>query len=115
MSNVGFVIDFKPTGEVEAMHNDKFDLGFLGRKSVERATDIRFFQSSQQWDIYVPKPWPHVGGEFQHVRGAEGFATYEGARQVEVAWLNSCRRDGVEPTSAAGLELLRQIRSTLGL
>ena len=43
------VIDFTPEGMAQAMHNDKFDLSFLGRQSIERATEIVFDEDYQQW------------------------------------------------------------------
>jgi hypothetical protein len=109
------VIDFLPTGEVEAMHNDKFDLSFLGRQSIERATEIKFDQASQKWAIWFPKSWPHIGGGYFQVGSATGFATYEGARAVEVEWLNSCRLLGFRPISKHGLTELEAIRSAAKL
>jgi hypothetical protein len=110
---VGFVIDFKPTGEVEAMHNDKFDLGFLGEKLVYRETDIKFDTKTQKWAI-----WPRLEEDQDHYYGiacARGFATYEGARQAEVAWINSSRLEGVHHTSPRGLDILIKLREQMGL
>lgn len=105
------VIDFTPEGTAQAMHNDKFDLSFLGAQRIERATEIKFDSATQRWGIWLPKPWPHVGGEYFEVQGGGGFHTYEGARKVEVSWLNACRIQGVDPASQQGLNVLQVIRN----
>lgn len=102
------VLTFSATGQVDGLHMDKFDLGFLGDKSVRRATEIVFDETSQQWDIimclesgrHAAKSWP----------GQHGFANYEQARDVEVAWLNLCRSQGVEWDSVKGEDLLDEAR-----
>jgi hypothetical protein len=114
-AKVGHVIDFTPEGEVQAMHNDKFDLSFLGKQSIERATEIKFDEPSQKWGILFPGPHEDGSEGYRSNELALGFSTYEGARQVEVAWLNSCRREGVHPLELSGLEHLRQIREASGL
>ena len=101
------VISFSPTGEAQAMHNDKFDLSFLGRQSIERATEIKFFGVTQTWTITFPDD---DGRHYRWTKECEGFPTYEGARKIEVAWLNECRAAGLEPMSKGGLQLLRGIR-----
>lgn len=111
----GHVISFKPNGEVTALHNDSFDLSFLGRQRIRRATDIRFSEGTQQWSLWLPKPWPHVGGEFFMAPGADGFSSYETARKVEVEWLNSCALLGVDPDSEEGLTVLVGVRSRIGV
>lgn len=111
----GHVISFKPNGEVTALHNDSFDLSFLGRQQIKRATDIRFDSATQTWGLWLPKPWPHVGGEFYTFNGAGGFVSYEEARKVEVEWLNTSALLGVHPTSESGLSLLAEVRRKLGV
>lgn len=101
------VIEFFPSGEVEAMHNDEFPLSFLGRQSIERATEIAFDPAKQAWAICLP----NVLHGYLVVDGGEGFLTYEGARKVEVVWLNQCRMEGVSPDSPDGLVILSDIRS----
>lgn len=107
------IIDFTPEGAAQAMHIDQFDLGFLGNKHVERATEIRFNETSQKWDIALPRRGNMVGSNEDAIIGfsvpfpeAEGFETYEGARQIEVLWLNRCRRWGIDPDTDAGRRLL---------
>lgn len=106
------VIDFNLDGSVEAMYSDAFPLGFLGLQTIERASEIKFSEATQKWGLCLPLD--HAKG-FYAVRGAEDFNTYEGARRVEVAWLNSARLKGVRPDSETGLGILRQLRRELGL
>ena len=115
------VIDFTPDGQAQAMHRDDMNLSFLGRQSIVRATEIKFNEDTQKWDICYPAMIADDFGEsspigwWRGINHACGFATYEGARQVEVEWLNSCRLEGVQSDSERGLEILRQIRGTTGL
>lgn len=95
MSNRELVIDFSAAGEVKAMHMDGFDLGFLGQKHVERATEIKFDEASQTWELFVPGG---LDGLWLIVENGRGFSGYETARNFEVAWLNVCRHKGIEPT-----------------
>lgn len=113
--SVGHIIDFSPDGQVQAMHNDRFNLGFLGNQSIERASEIKFNETTQTWGIWLHRGDHHVN--FRDltpfnppVPGADGFTDYERARQVEVKWLNLCRRDNVSPVSDSGLKLLQQAR-----
>lgn len=108
---IPMIIDFSDTGEVEALHRETvLDLGFLGPQSIERATDIRFNTAKQAWGIH---PRASSGGFYlPPSESAEGFASYEHAREVEVLWLEGCRRDGVNPVSPAGLALLAAARKT---
>lgn len=113
----GHVIDFRPDGSVQAMHNDRFDLAFLGRQKVERATEIKFNESTQRWGIWVHRDDHHINFATMSpfnppVENADGFLSYEKARQVEVSWLNACRLEGCAPESPAGLAALKFIRGT---
>lgn len=110
MNNV-HVIDFFPTGAVESMYSDNFQLSFLGEQSIQRATEIAFDPKVQAWAIALP----HVLHGYLVVDGGEEFSTYEGARQVEVAWFNACRIAGVAPDSPEGLVILSDTRESLGL
>ncbi len=105
------VISFDQTGEVNAMHRDQFDLGFLGNQKIERASDIRFDEDSQLWDIWLLEG---PGARLPRITSAaRGFNTYEQARDVEVAWLEGVALLGVEAISDRGIQLLRDIRLTL--
>lgn len=109
------VIDFLPTGEAQSMHVDKFDLGFLGSKSVKRATEIKFDEKTQQWGLYLPlEPLQHGDGEsYYPVAEAQGFPSYEVAREAEVLWLNVCRAKGEEPNGAYGKGVITRIKSAM--
>lgn len=106
------IIDFTPEGTVESLHNDSFDLGFLGAKTVTRATEIRFHEESQTWQIELPvmSVLEDLGGPTAPVctgfqlpfPEARGFATYEQARRIEVRWLDACRLQGFDPWSING-------------
>lgn len=103
------VIDFFADGQAQAMHRDSFDLGFLGTKKVERASDIRFDDSSQLWDIHVtPTNRCSV-----LVASARGFDAYDAARRVEVTWFDACRIQSAIPLSEKGQSILQKIRAGL--
>jgi len=105
------VIDFTSEGTAQAMHSDKFPLAFLGAQSITRATDIKFNEDTQTWGLYLPSDI----GTWEGVPEAQGFDTYEGARKVEVRWLNVCRLRGVNPESNDGLSALKLIRRAVAL
>ena len=108
------VIDFNPDGTVEMMQDDKIGLGFLGRQEVRRATEIKWNNTSQDWEIelllYTSDGVP-AGG--QVVPQAKGFASYSLARAVEVKWLTMARAANVSPTTAEGLLYLMNARGVL--
>lgn len=100
------VIAISPSGKVEAMHQDGFDLAFLGDRSIRRQTEIKFNLESQRWDItYLDAE------EGQHLHPSlSGFAGYDEARGYEVRWINQCRLDGIDPMSDRGLFLMQSMR-----
>lgn len=99
------VIDFRANGTVEAMHRDKFPLDFLGKQAIKRASDIRFDEQAQLWDIHLA-----VDDKFVEVGTAKGFATYDEARKMEVRWLEMARLHDLDPMSEGGLNLLAVLR-----
>lgn len=109
------VIDFLPTGEAQSMHVDKFDLGFLGNKSVKRATEIKFDEKDQQWGLYLPYPEAIAQGSegYYPVPEAQGFPTYEVAREAEVLWLNVCRAKGEEPDGVFGKGVITRVKTAM--
>lgn len=113
--NKQLVVDFLPTGEVNSMHVDTFDLGFLGNKSVQRATEIKFDEDTQLWGLYLPLEGQLPGDTqaFYPVVEAQGFPTYEVAREAEVLWLNVCRSKGEEPSGAYGKGVIARIKSAM--
>ena len=43
---------FTPRGHIDCLYTEAIDLRALGRLQVVRATDIRFNDSSQEWDVH---------------------------------------------------------------
>lgn len=87
------VINISPSGEVRAVHSDKFSLGFLGPQNIVRASDIRWDEESQSWGI-----WFNVGGEFVPPLPAyAGFSTYETVRKLEVRVMETAMLYGKSP------------------
>ncbi|MGB6221549.1 hypothetical protein [Haloferula sp.] len=43
---------FNPGGHIDCLYTEAIDLRELGRLHVVRATDIRFDESTQQWDVH---------------------------------------------------------------
>lgn len=106
------VITFDSEGSAESLHIDQFDLGFLGKKHITRATDITFDDDSQTWTIYLLTEGKDPVLAWA---GCKGLPTYEVARSVEVAWLNLCRVNDASPKSGEGHTYLNQARKANGL
>ena len=45
------ILRFNPGGHIGCLYTEAIDLRALGRLHVVRATDIRFNDQSQQWDV----------------------------------------------------------------
>lgn len=45
------ILRFNPNGSIDCLYTEAIDLRALGRLQVFRATDIRFNEKSQQWDV----------------------------------------------------------------
>ena len=43
---------FMPGGQIDCLYTEAIDLRLLGRLQVVRATDIRFNDQNQQWDVH---------------------------------------------------------------
>lgn len=43
---------FNPGGSIDCLYTEAIDLRVLGRLQVVRATDIRFNDTSQEWDVH---------------------------------------------------------------
>lgn len=98
------VIDVHHDGKVEGMHFDQFDLGFLGKKRVERASDIVWDAMGEYWEIRVAQ------AQRETPQATQGFTTYESAREFEVAWFQECRKQGVSPDSEEGERIAIDLR-----
>lgn len=91
------VISIGVDGRVRSMHNDKFNLGVLGPQRIERASDIRFNEDTQQWDI-----WFVIDGEYEPPAPPyRGFSGYDEARKFEVLVMNECLKTGLPPDDPA--------------
>lgn len=94
------VIDCNSNGTVEGLHFDAFDLGFLGRKHVERASEIFHNAETDLWDILLPsqgRAYPEV----------QGFSGYDTARRFEVLWLQDCRKLSIDPIADEDMARVR--------
>lgn len=103
------VLEFNPAGEAKAMHRDEFPLAFLGKMSIKRASDIRFSETTQLWDIWLMRK----NGQEWLCDDARGLPAYDVARSVEVAWLDTCLTLGLDPISEPGVSELRKIRNSI--
>lgn len=107
------VITFDESGGAESLHIDQFSLAFLGKMHITRATDIKFEDATQDWTIYLLD----AQGENPALawKGCKGLPSYDVARTVEVAWLNLCRINEVDPRDGEGHTYLNQARKANGL
>ncbi len=103
------VISIAVDGYISAMHNDKFDLSFLGKQSIKRASEITFNEETQKWDIKLLE----YKYNQEDIEELNRFNTYEEARQVEVEWLNICREKGIVPILQEGITHLKRIRYSI--
>lgn len=92
------VIDITQQGEAEALHMDEFDLFFLGKAKVTRASHIIFDVFSQSWFILLPD-------QEEPFDVLTGFKKYGEARDFEVDWLQECRKQGINPLSKEGEQI----------
>jgi hypothetical protein len=44
---------FDPSGQVDCLYTEAIDLRTLGKLEITRATDIRFNEASQQWEVHA--------------------------------------------------------------
>lgn len=99
------VIDFSPAGPVEGMHFDDFDLSFLGKKKVTRASEIFHNGDTDKWDITLPED------DEPCCEAVTGFSGYDVARKFEVKWLQECRKIEVQPFSKRGVAMAMGLRT----
>ncbi len=105
------VITFDPNGSVQAMHRDQFNLGFLGKQQIERASEIFFNEVSQAWGVMLPREVEGRRIFDQTCDAANGFADYNDARAFEVEWLERCALEGLDPMTYGGIGIARDIRA----
>lgn len=109
------VINIAEDGPVTALHFDEFDLGFLGQKKVERASEILFNEDSQDWRIEIPDLTPRnpaFSGTPPDVYTISGFSGYDVARAFEVDFLQACMKRNVSPHSREAEQILADILSS---
>jgi hypothetical protein len=53
-------IRIHPGGRIDCLYNEAIDLRALGTLQVFRATDIRFNERSQQWDVRCASTGKHL-------------------------------------------------------
>lgn len=94
-------------GKVSALHMDEFDLGFLGPKTVTRASEIVFNTKTQLWDVRVPSL---NDAGFVVTQCSKGFTGYDVARMFEVEWLQACKVRDIPATSPRGMDIGVSIR-----
>lgn len=103
------VIEFGADGRVEAMHNDKMNLDFLGPQRVTRASEILWDENDQVWAVWLVRQ----DSSLMRIDSLGTFTSYDSARKAEVAWLNACRRSGVAPDSEPASALALHARTAL--
>ena len=101
------VINIGPDGSASGLHFDEFDLGFLGKKEISRASEIFFNDMTQKWDVVLPGNSNPVSDD------AKGFATYEAARHFEVDWLQGCMKIGAKPDDPEGIKMAETVRKAM--
>lgn len=105
------VIDFDPSGAASAMHRDSFSLGFLGKQEIKRASEIKFNESTQKWDVYLPTgAQVHDADAWFAAAPACGFNKYDTARKFEVLWLEHCALQSIAPLDPKGISLAQELR-----
>ncbi len=91
-----------PAGEVQHTLKDSFfNTGFLGNRSVERMTEIRFDETRQKFYIvYINQDILSALGKHGYFEDCDGdyalFDTYEQAVEVEIDLVNQLRSQGVQ-------------------
>ena len=120
------VIEFTEDGEVHALKRDEFNLGFLGKEEIGRASTIDWDEASQSWGINLKqhyqftdmqvspssgiKPWK-VRCESLKYSECTGFDSYEEARDCEVRWIEHCQGANIDCMGDAGLAFLTTLRN----
>lgn len=110
--NKEMVISVGADGSVSGMHFDAFNLAFLGERDVRRASELIFNEETQLWDIHLVANVQSLDGSRRTsvteppIPQAQGFASYEECRDIEVRWLQACTLTGVAPTSYRGVGIL---------
>lgn len=114
--NARMIIDIGPDGAVMCMNREGvFDVGFLGNRSIRRATDIRFNETTQSWDIWVAAPAHGIEAFIKPSAPFSGFPTYEDARGHEVDWMEECLLQDYNPVSSEAADLMARMRERIAI
>lgn len=101
------VVVIEPSGAVRAMHNDKFSLSFMGIQVIVRASEIKWNEEAQNWEI-----WFRADDSFlMPYRVYQTFPSYETARDFEVLVMNECMKQGKLPTDYDILDWAEAMRN----
>lgn len=98
------VFTIQPDGTASGLHYDEFDLGFLGKKEIGRASEILFDEDKQTFYVELPQLQCRFAPVYRDPRRPwflEGFPGYDQARKFEVMILETCAWSMVEPAYAA--------------
>lgn len=107
--NKEIVIDINQTGGMSALHMDEFPLSKFGRMDINRASTIDFNPETQLFDINLKDATAYADRDCP---AACGFAGYDEARGYEVAWIQECKKLGIDPLDPEGIEIIRCLRAT---
>jgi hypothetical protein len=103
------LVDISGAGAMHGLHFEEFSLTSFGNAQIKRATDIKWNERSQRWDIHLLDHNENVVPH--HPEHLAGFCSYEDARAHEVRYLQGCRLKGFSTVSAAGDELGNTLRA----
>ncbi len=93
------VVSVSPSGGVRSMHDDRFPMGFLGKQQIKRASDIRWNEEEQTWEIWWYVRDDEFEGFAEPAEPYRYFHSYELAREFEVNIMNCSLRTGYHPIS----------------
>ena len=88
------VMTIKSDGETSMLQSDKFDIRFLGRMKMERASNIVFDYDDQMYRILIAER-----EDEKHPDELRNFPLYDEAKTFEVMYLQSARLLNLDPLS----------------
>lgn len=103
------LLDINGAGALHGLHFEEFSLTSFGPAAIKRATDIKWNERSQRWDINLLDRDENVVPH--HPEHLAGFCSYEDARAHEVRYLQGCRTRKIGTVSAAGDDLGEALRA----
>lgn len=100
------VMTIKSDGEISMLQSDKFDIRFLGKMVMERASNIVFDYDDQMYRILIAER-----EDEPHPDELRRFPLYEDAKSFEVMYLQSARMCNYDPLSPVMAALAPDIRA----